>query len=50
MFVSNKQTRKQNKLKAKSLGLLLTVKLNVGITLKSEIFTAAYVVLQTIRI
>ena len=34
----------------KSLGLLLTVMFNVAITLKPEIFTAAYVVLKTDRI
>ena len=49
MFVNNKQTRKTMK-RLKSLGLLLTVILNAGTTLKPEIFTVAYVVLKTDRI
>ena len=50
MFVSNKQTSKNNENNKKNLGLLLTVILNVGTTLKPQIFTATYVVLKTDRI
>ena len=50
MFVSNKQTSKNNENAKKTLGLLLTVILNVGTTLKPQIFTATYVVLKTDRI
>ena len=44
MFVSNKQTRK-----TMERHLLLTAVLNVGTSLKPEIFTANYAVLKTDR-